>query len=197
MAAAARKPAAKRKTASPNPRKKVLQISWVDRIMRILPISEEDVQRALTWIFVTALAVLLFAIAQYTGVTAAAYQQYAALAAKAGFQVQRVEVTGMERVDQVRVYQLVLAEKDRAMPLVDIDKVRADLLKYGWIKDARVARRLPDTLAVEIVERKPAAIWQRNGKYSLIDANGIVLQNVAAGQGGDLPTLNGDRKSVV
>jgi cell division protein FtsQ len=94
-------------------------------------------------------------------------------------------------VDQVRVYQLVLAEKDRAMPLVDIDKVRADLLKYGWIKDARVARRLPDTLAVEIVERKPAAIWQRNGKYSLIDANGIVLQNIAAGEGGDLPTLNG------
>ncbi len=81
MAAAARKPAAKRKTASPNPRKKVLQISWVDRIMRILPISEEDVQPALTWIFVTALAVLLVAIAQYAGVTAAAFQQYAALAA--------------------------------------------------------------------------------------------------------------------
>jgi cell division protein FtsQ len=191
MAAAARKTAAKRKVASPNPRKKVAKISWVDRIMRNLPVSEEDVQRALTWVFVAALAVLALAVAQYTGVTAAAYQQYAALAAKAGFQVQRVEVTGMERVDQVKVYQLVLAEKDRAMPLVDIDKVRADLLKYGWIKDARVARRLPDTLAVEIVERKPAAIWQRNGKYSLIDAKGIVLQNVAAGMGGDLPTLNG------
>lgn len=191
MAAAARKPAAKRKVASPTPRQKVRQISWVDRIMRALPFSEEDVQRVFTWIFVAALAVLALAVAQYTGATAAAYQQYAALAAKAGFQVQRVEVTGMERVDQLKVYQLVLAEKDRAMPLVDIDKVRADLLKYGWIKDARVARRLPDTLAVEIVERKPAAIWQRDGKYSLIDADGIVLQNVSAGEGGDLPTLNG------
>jgi cell division protein FtsQ len=97
----------------------------------------------------------------------------------------------MERVDQLKVYQLVLAEKDRAMPLVDIDKVRADLLQYGWIKDARVSRQLPNTLAVEIIERKPAAIWQRNGKYSLIDANGIVLANVRAGEGGDLPTLNG------
>jgi cell division protein FtsQ len=122
---------------------------------------------------------------------AAGYQQYAALAAKAGFQVQRVEVTGMERVDQLKVYQLVFAEKDRAMPLVDIDKVRADLLQYGWIKDARIARRLPDTLAVEIIERKPAALWQRDGKYSLIDANGIVLANVRAGAGGELPTLNG------
>jgi cell division protein FtsQ len=97
----------------------------------------------------------------------------------------------MERVDQLKVYELVLAEKDRAMPLVDIDKVRADLLQYGWIKDARVSRRLPDTLAVEVIERKPAAVWQRDGKYSLIDAEGIVLQNVGAGDASELPLLNG------
>jgi len=45
--------------------------------------------------------------------------------------------------------------------------------------------------APEIIERKPAALWQRDGKYSLIDANGIVLANVRAGVGGELPTLNG------
>lgn len=192
MATATRKPSAKRKAAAPSPRQKVQQISWVDKAMRTLPFSEEEVQRVITWIFLAALSVLAFAAAQYAGLTTAAYQQYAALAAKAGFQVQRVEVTGMERVDQLKVYQLVLAEKDRAMPLVDIEKVRADLLQYGWIKDARVARRLPDTLAVEIIERKPAAVWQRDGKYSLIDADGIVLANVRPGEGGDLPTLNGN-----
>jgi cell division protein FtsQ len=196
MAGVARKAPAKRKVKSPSPRQKVLQASWVDILMRALPLSEQDVQRIVTWIILAALTLLAFAAAQYAGLTAVAYQQYAALAAKAGFQVQRVEVTGMERVDQLKVYQLVLAEKDRAMPLVDIDKVRADLLQYGWIKDARVARRLPDTLAVEIIERKPAAIWQRNGKYSLIDANGIVLANVRAGEGGDLPTLNGNEANA-
>lgn len=192
MATTTRKPAAKRKAPTPNARRKVREASWFDKIMRVLPFSEEEVQRVMTWVLLTALIVVAFAAAQYAGLTTAAYQQYAALAAKAGFQVQRVEVTGMERVDQVRVYQLVLAEKDRAMPLVDIEKVRTDLLQYGWIKDARVARRLPDTLAIEIVERKPTAIWQRDGKYSLIDAEGIVLQNIRAGEGGDLPTLNGD-----
>lgn len=191
MATATRKPAAKRKAAASSPRQKVRQISWVDKIMRTLPFSEEEVQRVLSWIFLAALTVLAFAAAQYAGLTATVYQQYAHLAAKAGFMVQRVEVTGMERVDQLKVYKLVLAEKDRAMPLVDIEKVRADLLEYGWIKDARVARRLPDTLAVEIIERKPTAIWQRDGKYSLIDADGIVLQNIRAGEGGELPILNG------
>jgi cell division protein FtsQ len=191
MATATRKAPAKRKAKAATPRRKVRQISWLDRLLRTLPFSEEDIQRAVTWVVVAALAVLALAAAQWFGLTAAAYQQYAGLATKAGFQVQRVEVTGMERVDQLKVYELVLAEKDRAMPLVDIDKVRADLLQYGWIKDARVSRRLPDTLAVEIIERKPAAVWQRDGKSSLIDAEGIVLQNVSAGEASELPLLNG------
>jgi cell division protein FtsQ len=192
MAGVARKAPAKRKAKSPSPRQKVLQASWVDTLIRILPLTEKEVQRIVTWVILAVLTLLALVAAQYAGLTAAAYQQYAALAAKAGFQVKRVPVTGMERVDQLKVYQLVLAEKDRAMPLVDIEKIRADLLQYGWIKDARVSRRLPDTLAVEIIERKPAALWQRNGKYSLIDANGIVLANVRAGEGGDLPMLNGN-----
>ena len=192
MAGVARKAPAKRKAKSPSPRQKVLQASWVDTLIRILPLTEKEVQRIVTWVILAVLTLLALVAAQYAGLTAAAYQQYAALAAKAGFQVKRVPVTGMERVDQLKVYQLVLAEKDRAMPLVDIEKIRADLLQYGWIKDARVSRRLPDTLAVEIIERKPAALWQRDGKYSLIDANGIVLANVRADEGGDLPMLNGN-----
>lgn len=191
MATATRKAPAKRKAKAPTPRQKVRQISWPDRLLRTLPFSEEDIQRVVTWVVVAALSVLALAAAQYSGLITAAHQQYSDLAAKAGFQVQRVEVTGMERVDQLKVYELVLAEKDRAMPLVDIDQVRSDLLKYGWIKDARVSRRLPDTLAVEIIERKPAAVWQRDGKYSLIDAEGIVLQHVKSDEVGELPVLNG------
>ena len=185
----ASKPRAKAKSAAP--RKKVRQISLFDRFLRSLPFSEEDIQRVFTWVVVALLALAAILAAQWFGLTAAAYQQYAQVAAKAGFQVARVEVTGMERVDQLKVYELVLAEKDRAMPLVDIDKVRADLLEYGWIKDARVSRRLPDTLAVEIIERKPTAVWQRDGKFSLIDADGIVLQHAKAGESDELPVLNG------
>jgi cell division protein FtsQ len=192
MATTPRKAPAKRKANAASPRQKVRQISWLDRFLRSLPFSEEDIQRAVTWMVLAALAILALAAAQWFGLTAAAHHQYALLAAKAGFQVERVEVTGMERVDQLKVYELVLAEKDRAMPLVDIDKVRADLLDYGWVKDARVSRRLPDTLAVEIIERKPAAVWQRDGKYSLIDAEGIVLQNIKTSEGSELPLLVGN-----
>ena len=100
MAGVARKAPAKRKTKSPSSGQKILQASWVDRLMHMLPFSEQDVQRVISWIILAAITLLAFAAAQYAGLTAAAYQQYAALAAKAGFQVQRVEVTGVKRFDQ-------------------------------------------------------------------------------------------------
>jgi cell division protein FtsQ len=131
-------------------------------------------------------------IANWFGVPQAAYRQYAQLAANVGFEVKRVEITGMDRVDQLKVYDIVLAEKDRAMPLVDIDKIRSDLINYGWIKDVRVTRRLPDTLVVDIIERKPTAVWQRGGIYSLIDDQGVELEKIGATEVGKLPVINGE-----
>ena len=56
------------------------------------------------------------------------------------------------------VYERVLAEQDRPMPLVDLEDVRARLLELPWVEDARVSRQLPDTLKVDIVERVPHAV---------------------------------------
>ena len=60
------------------------------------------------------------------------------------------------------------AEGGTARPpqaLVDVDAIRSRLLQFGWVKDARVSRRLPDTLVVDIVERTPAALWQNQGGW--------------------------------
>ena len=79
------------------------------------------------------------------------------------------------------------------MAALDLEGVRADLMKYGWIKDARVSRRLPDTLVVDIVERTPAAIWQHNNRLSLIDENGVVLEPVTIATMPDLPLVIGPK----
>ena len=188
-----------RKASSPkrtSTRQKVRQLSWFDRFLRTLPFSESEIQKGFTWIAAGVLILLLVIAARFFGVPAAVHQQYAAIAAKAGFVVTRVETTGMERVDQLKVYSIVLAEKDRAMPLVDLEKIRSDLMQYGWIEDVRVSRRLPNTLVVEITERKPSAIWKRGNKLSLIDGKGVVLENVSVNETNGLPTLNGQGANV-
>lgn len=49
------------------------------------------------------------------------------------------------------------------------------MLALGWVKDARVERRLPDTIFVDLIERQPAAIWQNKGEFALVDETGAVI----------------------
>ena len=97
---------------------------------------------------------------------------------RAGFAVDRIEIHGISKMDRAKVYDVALGQKSRAMPLVDLGAIRQRLLGFGWIADARVSRRLPDTLVVDVVERRPAAIWQYRGRLSLIDQAGKVIAPV-------------------
>jgi cell division protein FtsQ len=55
------------------------------------------------------------------------------------------------------------------------ETVRKRLVALPWIRDAEVARRLPDAVSVRIRERTPFALWQRHGALSLIDEDGAVI----------------------
>lgn len=109
----------------------------------------------------------------------------------AGFRVKSVAVQGTRRMDPRPIYRIALDQRTTALPLVDVAAIRERLLGYGWIKDARVSRRYPDTLVVDIVERTPAALWQDGNRLSLIDAEGHVLDKVAVTRMPDLPLLVG------
>jgi cell division protein FtsQ len=108
-----------------------------------------------------------------------------------GFAMKRVEIKGARHIRQLDVYNIAFDQPSNAMPLVDLEATRQRLLRFGWVRDARVSRRLPDTLVVDIVERRPAAIWQHNRKLALIDLDGVVLESVRLNAMPDLPLLIG------
>jgi cell division protein FtsQ len=110
---------------------------------------------------------------------------------RAGFTVKSVDVVGIRNMDSAPVYRIALDQKSMAMPLVDVGDIRRQLLRYGWVKDARVSRRLPDTLVIDIVERTPAALWQDSDRLALIDGDGVVIDRVPVTRMPDLPLLIG------
>lgn len=165
---------------------KVKQAGWLDRAWRLVPFTERQVQRGLTAAMVGVFLLGGYVAAYYSGLVQGAFDQLDAAAKRGGFEVQHLEITGVDQVNELEVYAVAVSAKDRSMLRVDVDKVRADLMKNGWIKDARVTRRLPATLAIEIVEREPIAIWQRQGQLALIDRSGETLEKL---DGKDLPKL--------
>lgn len=185
---------ATRRGAKPQKRKpnRRPQPSMFDKALASLPVSQATLQRIATWGIVGLTGLGLLGVANWFGVPAAVGTAVAETVGDAGFRVDQIQIDGLKRMDRMTVYQQTLDQTSRAMPLVDIEGVRERLLQYPWIEDARVSRRLPNTLRIFIVEREPAAIWQNHGQLMLIDAKGNALETVRREAMPDMPLIIGE-----
>ena len=50
-----------------------------------------------------------------------------------GFVVRNIQIAGRERVDRDIVYAIALESRGQDMPLVDLAKIRGQLLQLGWV----------------------------------------------------------------
>jgi cell division protein FtsQ len=182
----AAKPAVRRppRGAAPVRRRSSSLGQHMSRAFRALPVSGELMRRIGNWglgLFVAAgvvVGVIAMGVPQTIGL------ELAHGLGRMGFVVHNIEITGRKNVDADSVFRIVHTAADQQdMALVDLTSIRSQLLQFGWVQDARVSRRLPDTLAVELVERTPAAILQRHQQLYLIDGVGHILS------GGDPKTL--------
>jgi cell division protein FtsQ len=171
--------------------KKAARVSVPKKLAARLPVKEAQANRIAGWafgLFVLAIAgVALIALDVPAKVGIAAGEAVG----DAGFRVKSIDVRGIKRMDPRPVYELAADQKTTAMPLLDVTAIRHRLLEYGWVKDARVSRRFPDTLVIDIVEREPAALWQDEDRLTLIDREGVVLDRVQVSEMPDLPLLIG------
>jgi cell division protein FtsQ len=64
------------------------------------------------------------------------------------------------------------------MPLLAVDTgaVRDRLETLAWVERASVARLLPDAVQIRLLERQPLALWQRAGRFEVIDRAGGVIE---------------------
>ena len=90
----------------------------------------------------------------------------------AGFRVKSVDVAG-HQADGPRagLRHCARPEDDRRCRWSTSARSASGCSTIGWVKDARVSRRFPDTLVIDIVERKPAALWQ-NDRAAVADRRG-------------------------
>ena len=181
---APRKPAPRR--AAPKPR-----ASTLDHAVNHLPISRDALRQTGNWMLGLAITGAIVGGLVAMNIPQMLGMEIAEGIGEAGFKVRNVEILNRRQVDSGVVYDIAVRQQARPMPLVDLEGTRAELMKLGWIADARVSRRLPDTLVVDIVERVPTAIWQYQHRLALIDKDGIVIGPVDDRAMPELPVVVG------
>ena len=187
-------------TARAKPRKSA-KVSVPKKTTKRLPVDQKRANKVAGLVLAAFLLAIGVVVLIALDIPAKAARAAGSAIGKAGFTVSGYQIVGLRHMNRSLVDGVVTDELRRAadaaggerapQALVDVSAIRDRLLQFGWVKDARVSRRLPDTLVIDIVERTPAAMWQNSGALALIDSEGVVLDRVQVDKMPDLPLLIG------
>ncbi len=114
-----------------------------------------------------------------------------ALANSAGFRITSVTINGRKHLSQDEVLATGGVTGRSSLLFLDASAVRERLKANPWISDATVLKLYPGALQITIVERAPFALWQENGRLSVIAEDGAVLAPYVARRFLSLPLVVG------
>src|SRR5215475_2528747 len=99
-----------------------------------------------------------------------------ALANTVGFRITTVAINGRKQLSQDEVLAIGGVNGRSSLLFLDAAAVRDQLKANPWIADATVIKFYPGSLEIDIVERSAFALWQKDGKLSVIADDGAVLE---------------------
>lgn len=107
----------------------------------------------------------------------------------AGLGIEDVRITGNGETSEITVLERL--ELQGSLVAFDVEAARERVEALPWVEQASVRKFYPSTLAVEIVERAPYALWQREGKVFVIDRTGTEIAPLEESRFAKLPFLVG------
>jgi len=114
-----------------------------------------------------------------------------ALANSIGFRITEVGINGRKQLSQDEVLAIGGVHGRSSLLFLDASAVRERLKANPWIADATVLKLYPGQLQIDLVERSAFALWQRDGKLSVIADDGAVLEPYVSRRFLSLPLVVG------
>ena len=108
-----------------------------------------------------------------------------------GFRVVAVQTEGQLALTDDEVLLALGVKDDTALPFLDVKAARERLMANPLVADATVRKLYPDRVTVHLVERKPFALWQHDGKVQILAADGTAIDEFRDSRFAHLPLVVG------
>ena len=119
-----------------------------------------------------------------------------ALANSAGFRITSVAINGRKQLSQDEVLAIGGVNGRSSLLFLDAATVRDKLKTNPWIADATILKLYPGQLQIDIIERSAFALWQQDGRLSVIADDGAVLEPYMSRRFISLPLVVGKGADV-
>jgi cell division protein FtsQ len=108
-----------------------------------------------------------------------------------GFRISEIALAGEHELGRAQILATAGITGRSSLLFLDAAKVRMRLMTNPWIEQATVLKLYPGRLRIGIKERKPFALWQKDGRISVIAEDGTVLETYRSERFASLPLLVG------
>jgi cell division protein FtsQ len=113
------------------------------------------------------------------------------LAAVFGMAAEDIRISGLMHHDPAVVLDHIGVRPGASLVGFNADDARILLESLDWVADAEVRRTFPNSLEITLNERKPFAIWQKDGNYAVIDSSGAEMSGLNPLSLRNLPLVTG------
>lgn len=107
------------------------------------------------------------------------------------FAIAEIVTTGGKRRGPEELASIAGIARGQNVFTADLDRARSRLLADPWISEATLARQLPGTVYVRVVEREAAGVLGTNDGTYLVSREGAIIKRLEAGDPTDLPVVTG------
>jgi cell division protein FtsQ len=114
------------------------------------------------------------------------------IAADAGFGISSVHLAGNRRTPPATILAALGFEPGQSIFKANVHDARERLMQLEWVAEADVSRRYPDSISVQIVEKRPYALWQAADGLHVIERSSKPISFARAEDYPHLPVFVGD-----
>jgi cell division protein FtsQ len=109
-----------------------------------------------------------------------------------GFRISEIALTGEHELGRRRLLAVAGITGRSSLLFLDPAQTRKRLMANPWIEQATVLKLYPGRLRIDVKERKPFALWQKDGNVYVIAEDGTVLEAFVPQRFATLPLVVGD-----
>lgn len=109
-----------------------------------------------------------------------------------GFRIKAVTVSGAHELSEKEILDAAGVGPSNSLLFLDVVRLRERLKALPLVKEASVSKLYPNHLLIEIQERQPIALWQKDGQVKVIAADGTPIDKLHDARYVSLPLTVGD-----
>jgi cell division protein FtsQ len=153
--------------------------------------------RSLRWSLSGAFLILFFSIIIKTNnyqdrLLSEVPKYQVSISSTVGLVVDEVLVNGRQNTTKSSLLKALNIKLGEPILGLDLSVIQSRIVALPWVKTARIQRQLPDKLFINLEERRPTGRWQRNGRLTLIDEDGVAIRKLNGDLFQHLPIIIGN-----